>query len=142
MAQAGSDIDAYCSKCRMELMHVVIACDGDKVVRVECKTCRGQHAYKHAPASANKRGTSAIKTKKATTGKGSRSRPSAYEEAIGGRDLSQAVNYRVSSTFHQGDIINHHSFGIGVVTRLLSDAKVQVAFPSAERVLVHDRPSS
>lgn len=142
MAQAGSDIDAYCSKCRMELMHVVIACKGEKVARVECKTCRGQHAYKHAPASANKRGTSAIKTKKPTTGKGSRSRPSAYEEALGGRDTSQAVSYRTSVTFNQGDIIDHHSFGIGVVTRLLSDAKVQVAFAQAEKILVHDRTPS
>lgn len=142
MAQAGSDIEAYCSKCRMELMHVVIACKGEKVARVECKTCRGQHAYKHAPASANKRGTSAIKTKKPTTGKGSRSRTSAYDEALAGRDVSQAVSYRASQAFNQGDIIDHHSFGIGVVTRLLSDAKVQVAFVQSEKILVHDRSPS
>lgn len=141
MAQAGSDIDAYCSKCRMELMHVVIACNGEKVARVECKTCRGQHAYKHAPASANKRGTSAIKTKKAPAKTG-RNRPSAYEEALGGRDTSQAQTYRAQATFFQGDIINHHSFGYGVVIRQLSDAKVQVAFGTGEKVLVHDRTPS
>lgn len=140
VAEAGSDVDAYCSKCRMDLMHVVIACDAKKILRVECKTCRGQHAYKHVPASANKKGTGVPKAKKKATGaKGSRSRPSAYDEAIMGRDISQAISYQTSETYHSGDVINHHSFGIGVVTRLLSDAKVQVAFDGAERILIHAR---
>jgi hypothetical protein len=143
VAEAGSDVDAYCSKCRMELMHVVIACDAKKILRVECKTCRGQHAYKHVPASANKKGTGVPKAKKKVTraagAKGSRGKPSAYDEAIVGRDISQAVAYQTSETFVAGDVINHQTFGIGVVTRLLSDAKVQVAFDGSEKVLIHAR---
>lgn len=134
--RAGDDIDTYCSKCRMDLAHVIIACDGVKIVRVQCKTCNGTHAYKHTPAS------EARPRKRPATGRAtgkSRSKPSAFETAMEGRDAGQAQAYRPQVAFIEGDVLEHPSFGLGVVTRVLADAKVQVAFVTAEKVLVHAR---
>lgn len=137
-AQAGQDIEAYCNKCKMELDHVVIACKEDRVARVECKTCRNQHAYKHLPKSGTK--AKPASKSRAASGKTTRAaRQSAFAQATEGRDLSQARRYRISYMFEEGELMQHHVFGVGVVLRLLSDAKVQVAFSDAERVLVHNR---
>jgi hypothetical protein len=48
--KVGEDIDAWCTKCRTDTLHVVVALKpGDAAPkRVECKECHGQHMY-HAP---------------------------------------------------------------------------------------------
>ncbi|MDC0716860.1 hypothetical protein [Nannocystis bainbridge] len=48
--KVGGDIDAYCTKCRLDTIHVVVALKADNAgpKRVECKSCGGQHMY-HAP---------------------------------------------------------------------------------------------
>ena len=48
--EAGQDIDAYCTKCKLVLAHVIIALRGTRPAKVECKTCKSIHAYrKEAP---------------------------------------------------------------------------------------------
>ena len=129
---AGQDIDAYCGKCKLILAHVIIAMKGTRAARVECKTCKAQHAYRKS-----------IPGSKATKKIGSRSRSSAaapsYSQLIKGRDLNEAVEYAISKTLNENDIVAHQTFGIGVVTRCLTDKKVTVLFETESKVLVHDR---
>ncbi|MEZ4453811.1 MAG: hypothetical protein R3B09_30425 [Nannocystaceae bacterium] len=46
--RVGQDIDAWCTKCRLDTTHVVVAMgpDGIKPKRVECTSCNGQHNYR------------------------------------------------------------------------------------------------
>lgn len=48
--KVGEDIDAWCTKCRTDTLHVVVALKAGvpEPKRVECKECHGQHMY-HAP---------------------------------------------------------------------------------------------
>lgn len=48
--KVGEDIDAWCTKCRTDTLHVVVALKPgvSEPKRVECKECHGQHMY-HAP---------------------------------------------------------------------------------------------
>src|SRR5687768_7394873 len=48
---AGGEIDAWCTKCRMDLGHRIVALVAGAPKRVICQTCFGEHAY-HAPRSA------------------------------------------------------------------------------------------
>src|SRR3954466_12892766 len=48
----GVEVDAWCTKCKMDLLHRIIAMQGDKVLRVECRTCNGHHSYRAPKASA------------------------------------------------------------------------------------------
>jgi hypothetical protein len=45
----------------------------------------------------------------------------------------------VSDRFREDDVIDHKSFGIGVVARVLSDQKIEVVFQTGTKVLVHER---
>lgn len=48
--KVGEDIDAWCTKCRTDTLHVVVALKPgtSEPKRVECKECHGQHNH-HAP---------------------------------------------------------------------------------------------
>ena len=51
---AGSEIDAWCTKCRMDLGHRIVAMVKDQPKRVVCQTCGSQHNYrapKHSGSS-------------------------------------------------------------------------------------------
>src|ERR1043165_7944445 len=42
----GGEIDSMCTKCDLLLNHRIVAMVQDKVVKVECLTCRGVHQYR------------------------------------------------------------------------------------------------
>jgi hypothetical protein len=49
----GGDIDAYCTKCKLNLEHFVLAIVAGAVVKVKCKTCGSIHKFV-APAARSK----------------------------------------------------------------------------------------
>lgn len=139
--KAGSDIDAYCSKCDLDLAHVIIAMIGDRVVKVQCKTCRSPHAYR-GKQSVDGRSKSAPKRMGGGGGRSSTPRVSDFDKAMVGKDLSRARRYKPSITFVAGDVVDHPTFRFGVVTRLLSDSKIEVLFEVGPKTLVHAREAA
>jgi hypothetical protein len=138
--KTGGDVDAHCNKCKLTLAHVIIAMNGTRIAKVECKTCRGVHAYKAGPGSSAASPRRASTGTRTTKGKGSASiGPSDYEKVIKGQDLSRAQRYRASTNFAEGDVVDHTNFGLGIITRLLADSKIEVLFPIGMKVLVHSR---
>lgn len=130
--QAGADIDAYCSRCKLVLAHVIIALRGSRPAKVECKTCKGVHAYREeAPSPRSVRRSTARDSAAASQ--------AAYDSMLAGKDISRAAKYRANETFDLEDVLDHKSFGIGVVTRVLADNKIEVAFANGPKVLVHGR---
>ena len=65
--QVGEDVVAYCTKCKKDLNHVIVALVKEKVKKVLCKTCEKEHVYK-APkgdkAPAKKKTATRAKKKK------------------------------------------------------------------------------
>lgn len=140
----GGDTDAYCGKCRLTLAHVVIATDAGRPVRVQCKTCNAEHAMRAgtpARASATEaKPKRASKTAKPKQGAAERRAEAAFEAARAGKDLSRATRYTPRQEFSAGEVLDHATFGLGVVEKCLADNKVQVIFQTGgERVLVHAR---
>jgi hypothetical protein len=144
---AGSDVDAYCSKCKMVLAHVIHAMVGDHPARVQCKTCNATHAFKERaaddPAPARARSTASPKP----TGGGGKSRTkeaaqaraaSSFAQALRGRTSAEARTYAVTERFTVGDVLEHKQFGLGVVNRVL-DNRIEVLFPDSMRVLASGR---
>ncbi len=130
---AGNDVDAYCGKCKLVLAHVIIAVKGKRPARVECKTCHAEHAYKGEAPSAR------APARRATAKNSAAARLAEYEGLMEGRDLARAVKYKISEAFGVEDVMDHKAFGLGLVTRVLSDRKIEVAFKTGEKVLVHSR---
>lgn len=44
----GKETLAYCTSCKMDLNHVIVAMKGDRIAKVQCLTCKKEHAYKAA----------------------------------------------------------------------------------------------
>jgi hypothetical protein len=135
-AAVGADIEALCSKCG-DVWHVVVAKNGEKIVKVQCKQCSGYHRYKSphgAPAEAklpsNKRPPKEPKA--------SRDPVERFEKPAVAADLSKpARTYRATERFEVGERVDHPNFGQGIVE--LSEAaagKITVFFATGRRVLV------
>src|SRR5271154_5252242 len=42
----GTETLAYCTSCKMDLNAVIVAMKGDRIAKVQCFTCKKEHAYK------------------------------------------------------------------------------------------------
>ena len=118
---AGSDIEAYCPACKNVKPHVVVAMKGTRAAKTECRSCTSVHPYRKNPPDA--------KAKKR----------SQYEDAMEGRDVAKPIPYRLNRKFNMDDVINHKSFGVGLVIRVISDKKMEVLFEESSKLLVHGR---
>lgn len=141
----GKDIFSVCGKCG-DTWHVIVALDGVKVTKVQCKFCGGYHRYKRAASD-----TSAVETKpKApprTAGGASKAGKKTTRVATPKRDeprtepnLALPVrDYAMSATYQTGERIEHPKFGQGVVESFPSPGKMDVFFEDGRRTLAYGR---
>jgi DNA-directed RNA polymerase subunit RPC12/RpoP len=134
--KVGSNIDAWCTKCKLVLAHTIEAVASDVIKRVHCNTCRGKHMFKATEPGAKK--VSATTTKTASAPK-SKSKASDYSRLLNNKDASKAFGYSISRQFHKGDMINHVKFGLGVVVEQKDITKIEVLFESGPKILIHGR---
>jgi peptide subunit release factor 1 (eRF1) len=127
----GSDVEAYCTKCKMVLAHTVIAMQGLKPRRVKCNTCNGEHNFRAAKPLA-KAAKKPEKTKSAT----SRKTRQSWEEAMQEASSKPHKTYSMSGSFGEGDWIEHKSFGLGCVQSFVPPNKITVRFADSTRMLV------
>ena len=130
----GSDVEAYCTKCKMVLAHSIVAMEGTKPRRVRCNTCNGEHNYRADEARSEdcvqKDGEK--RAKKATT---KRTRQS-WEEVMQEASAKPHKKYSMSGSFGEGDWIEHATFGLGCVQTFVAPNKITVRFADSTRMLV------
>jgi hypothetical protein len=143
---AGDEVDAKCSKCKIEgvgdvVAHTVIAMKGAKIARVKCNSCTAEHAYRAPPtaseATAAKRRAERKTTKTAPITP--KTTATEFEVIAADKDLTVAEKYSIKMELNLNDIVDHPKFGIGVVTEIREHQKAHVAFPDGGRVLVYAR---
>jgi len=127
----GGDIDAYCTKCKLNLEHFVLAVVAGAVVKVKCKTCGSTHRFKATPAAKPKA------VKKGSGGTKSFVSVQAQWEAAVDAAQGPELPYDMASSFNNGDFIVHSFFGKGVVLKTYSK-KCSVLFRDKERLLATD----
>lgn len=161
--KVGEDIDAFCTKCQLDTIHVVVALKPDNTVpkRVECKSCHGQHMYRapklpsrSEPASqptpinrsaaarnpAPPKPPKPAKPAKAPAatappaGGGAREWLRKMEE-LAQRDGLVIRPYSMRETFAAGDPVSHPKFGKGVVLEVLEAKKCAILFEDGRKVL-------
>ncbi len=134
--KVGGEVDAFCTRCKMTLAHTILAMLGTKVARVRCNTCGGDHAYRSAPGarstSSTPRAPAKPKSQRVVIG---------WEQRLEGRDLAAAKKYSPRETFAVDELVDHMTFGIGLVTAVRHD-KVDIAFKADQKTLVHGRGES
>ena len=126
----GAEVDAWCTKCRMDLLHRIIATDAGRIVRVECRTCGGHHNY-HRPKSAK----APQRAPRRAADEAERERTAAWRRAVLGKPIGDFRAYRTGATYGTGDLIRHTRFGDGYVVRVIDRQKVEVMFSDGSRTL-------
>ena len=129
------NLDTMCTKCKLELSHVVIAHNMKGVVaKVKCRTCGSEHKYnprKKTTQKTTKTAKKATRTKKADYTEEFQKLAEKYKE-------KEPVHYSMAGSFEPEDVIDHQNFGMGIVMNV-SYQKMEVAFPDGLRILVCDR---
>ncbi len=132
---AGKEVISYCTKCKMDLMHVIIAMKGDRVMKVKCKTCKADHAYKAAKGVTDPKKAPKPRAKKAGTAK------VAVEEEwarlMRENSGKPIKDYGSDLSFANGDRLKHPVFGEGIVTRQIYPRKMEICFSMDLKVLIH-----
>lgn len=146
-AKVGADVESICGKCG-DVWHVVVAKLGEKVAKVQCKQCGAVHRYR--PPEKDK----PMKTPRVPGSKAPPARASKAPRASAKKDDGPLVpfdatktgrRYRPVDTYKVGELIEHTTFGRGVVEVIPDATKIQVWFegrellPSERRTLVHGR---
>jgi len=134
---AGKEALAYCTSCKMDLAHIIVAMKGDKIAKAECKTCKKTHSYKTPKGI-----TEPPKPKK--------KKKAAADDAIKSSDIESewiklmtankanpTVSYSTKTSLKLGDKLKHPQFGEGIVGKLLYPNKVEVIFQHDIKILIH-----
>jgi hypothetical protein len=135
--KVGENVDSWCTRCKLMLMHTVEAVVGAKVTRVHCNTCRSQHAYRSQPPGVR----ASVSRSRRSTGRPAASTAPArdYATLMQGRDTSRARAYDVHEQFRAHELIAHPTFGVGLVLADKDHTKIEVLFADGPKVLVHGR---
>ncbi len=140
---AGSEIDAWCTSCRMDLGHRIVAMVGGRPKRVECLTCGGQHNYREPKSERQKadgrpkRAKSAAAPKQTERARAEQMRFSEWETQTAGKPSDAFTQYSMNHRFSEGELVAHKKFGEGYVTEVLEDGKVSIMFRDGARTLAH-----
>ena len=128
----GTDVDAYCTKCKIVLAHVVMAMVGAKPRRVKCNTCGGEHYY-HPEKPVRK---TAAKSEKPAKKPSTRKTRQSWEETMKEAASKPHKKYAMSGNFDEGDWIEHVKFGLGCVQVFVPPNKITVRFSDSTKLLV------
>jgi hypothetical protein len=146
----GTEVDSWCTKCRMDLLHRIIAVHNGKIIRVECRTCGGHHNYRRPKSAAAepkamaarvastdkpRSSSSALSPRRAAAAEAERQRESSWQKAVLGQPVTSFKAYRASQTFQLGELIRHGRFGDGYIVRVIDRQKVEVMFKDGPRTL-------
>lgn len=141
MDSVGENIDAYCLKCKLMLVHLVLFKVDGVVSRVKCKTCGAEHKYRGTLPAAKKtaaaRATGVTRTKKPATAKVTVNE-APLQWVLKSRNMPEGTsmrNYSIKETYKVNDMINHQKFGVGFVEKVASDKSIFVLFNDSVKLM-------
>ncbi len=128
---AGEHTLSRCSKCKETTNHTIVAMVGDRIARVECNVCGSVH---------NHRGTTPPKPRTNTPRNPSQPRKNRsqlqWESLMAAADKGAAIPYNLKTPIKTGDLINHPSFGMGIILSTTRPNKMDVIFENGIKRLL------
>ena len=134
--KVGGDVLTFCSRCKMELAHVIVSMVDLVPAKVICKTCRNEHKYRRAA------GKNPLAPKRASTPRIAKTTirlSELWEKKIAESRAIVPKKYTIQETFKAKDLLEHVKFGMGVVEEVVPPQKVRVLFQDEQRVLIHGK---
>ncbi len=134
--EVGKEILSYCGKCKEDSTHVISVMGDGKISKVMCRMCNAQHNYRKPKSLAGDK-TKTSKSRKTTSARKAQSKPAkTWNNLIEGYDLNNAQDYNMKQNHEESSLIRHSSFGIGVITKKISETKIEVQFEVGSKLLV------
>jgi hypothetical protein len=124
----GKNIESYCTKCKVNLDHTIMAMDGEAIEKVRCRICGSSHKYRN-PLVAQK-----VRKPGAKKGVGEEATAAIVWDACLVEAKGKERDYSMASKYHRGDIVNHQTFGKGIVMKLYAN-KCDMLFKDRERLM-------
>ncbi len=125
---AGKNVNSYCGKCKVSRDHTIMTMDGEAVGKVRCQDCGSMHKFSD-PLVAQK-----VRKPRAKKGAGdAATAETAWAAGLAGAKGKER-DYSMASTFRIGDIVNHQTFGKGVVMKLYAN-KCDMLFKDRVRLM-------
>src|ERR1700745_4116855 len=113
--KVGGELDAWCTSCKLMKWHTIVALVGSKPAKVECQGCHKHHQYRAAPPGTST-GASGEKKPRASKAAAAAAVPAVDFYALVGGRAAEARPYSPDTKYALGDLVQHPTFEIGVVT--------------------------
>ena len=128
--RVAGEVDAFCTRCKLTLAHTIVAMVGSKIARVRCNTCGGEHVFRTADLASRSTRSSPTPSRQRTV--------LSFADRLAQSNPAEATLYNPKLTYVVDQLINHPTFGLGIVTALRQD-KIDVAFKAAAKTLIQGR---
>lgn len=127
-------VKARCPVCGEVQNHTVIKMVDEKTARIRCNACCTTGLYNgKTPAKAGKNARKAPVSRKAREAQAAKERETWVALQPGMEE--KAVVYSMTGTYHVRDVVQHGSFGLGLVTREVGPHKIEVLFEEGKKLL-------
>lgn len=136
--EVGEEIFTECKKCKAEMYHVITAVKDGVIKKVMCKGCNSTHLYKDKSAKAKKKASAKDGAEKKVRKTRRRIRKFDWDALSSDITEDELIDYQLGIDLTEARGIRHKSFGIGVITKVLSEKQVEVLFKDEMKILVHN----
>ena len=136
-SDVGHEVDSQCLKCKGVTNHIIIAVAEGEIAKVECKVCGAKHKFR--PPQPEKKKAVKKKTAEKKAPKKTKTQLKAeahFEEVMKGQDPATAKPYSMTGLFRQNELIDHPTFGLGVITAVTLPNKIKVIFKTGSKLLI------
>lgn len=131
----GKEIETYCGKCKTETWHTVTTVKDGKINRVMCKSCMGYHVYRNSAKNAATASAAPRRRRSTTTGRTSTRRKINWGTLVDQINDKDVADYDMGGEFSEAPAIRHKTFGVGVITKVLTQNKIEVLFKDGTKLL-------
>jgi hypothetical protein len=147
----GDDVEAWCTRCRRNLNHRVVAVVRTSIQKVQCLTCGGEHKYYPPKDVGLKSGDINVREGAKTKSATKQSKTSAVNKSAAKAESEWStfmaemapdtvpLSYATSGTYAKGDYMDHPVFGIGRVLSIVGVEKIEVIFKEGRKILIFNR---
>ena len=128
------NVITMCTKCKLQLEHVVLFHSVEGIIeKVKCHTCGSEHKYRPEKSKSPKKAVKTPSSKRTKKLDLTRDFETLTEKFKG----KKSMRYSMSGSFKADDMIEHKTFGLGIVISS-SYKKMEVVFSDRPRILVCD----
>ena len=136
--KVGQDVVCYCTRCRIDLNHRVVAQVDGLAKRVICLTCRSEHQFRPRKGSLSSESKKTEHLKRLKKTKEIKLKPNIWGDLKNRMSAAEVVHFNMTQKFKQNDCLGHPTFGIGFVQNSL-DRTITVLFETGLKTLAHNR---